>query len=227
MRVLRSAFALLALVALVACSKTAASPSESSTPAESSAAPAAASQTLSLTYKSPTVGADVIAKATGLPAGKTVDLTWGTVTGGWVVEDYYRFRGKKYRGRNDLTRQIHRRQHGALDARFTIPEDYGGVHEVIALIDGKPVAQNGIEVTQSFELTPASGPVGTPLELRVKGTRLADDGEHVGGELGQQPRGIRLRCGNEGIGSRPIPSGRTRRAITWSGSSPDIRVRVI
>ena len=96
MRVLRSAFALLALVAVVACSKTAASPSESSTPAASSAAPAAASQTLSLTYKSPTVGADVIAKATGLPAGKTVDLTWGTVTGGWVVEDYYRFRGKKY-----------------------------------------------------------------------------------------------------------------------------------
>ena len=96
MRVLRSAFALLALVVLAACSKTAASPTESSTPAASSAAPAAASQTLSLTYKSPTVGADVSAKATGLPAGKTVDLTWGTVTGGWVVEDYYRFRGKKY-----------------------------------------------------------------------------------------------------------------------------------
>ncbi len=39
---------------------------------------------------------------------------------------------------------------GRLDAHFTIPEDYGGVHEVIALIDGKPVARNGIEVTQTF-----------------------------------------------------------------------------
>ena len=169
MRVLRSAFALLALVVLVACSKTAASPSESSTPAASSAALAAASQTLSLTYKSPTVGADVIAKATGLPAGKTVDLTWGTVTGGWVVEDYYRFRGKKYEEATISLGKFTVDSNGALDARFTIPEDYGGVHEVIALIDGKPVAQNGIEVTQSFELTPASGPVGTPLELRVKG----------------------------------------------------------
>ena len=169
MRVLRSAFPLLALVAVVSCSKTAASPSGSSTAAESSAAPAAASQTLSLTYKSPTVGAAVIAKATGLPAGKTVDLTWATVTGGWVVEDYYRFRGKKY---EDATTSLGRfivDSAGALDARFTIPEDYGGVHEVLALIDGKPVAQNGIEVTQSFELTPASGPVGTPIELRVKG----------------------------------------------------------
>ena len=58
---------------------------------------------------------------------------------------------------------------GRLDARFSIPEDYGGVHEVIATIDGKPVAQNGIEVTQSFEMTPSSGPVGTPIELKVKG----------------------------------------------------------
>ena len=169
MRVLRSAFPLLALVAVVSCSKTAASPSGSSTAAESSAAPAAASQTLSLTYKSPTVGADVIAKATGLPAGKTVDLTWATVTGGWVVEDYYRFRGKKYEDATISLGTFTVDSAGVLDARFTIPEDYGGVHEVLALIDGKPVAQNGIEVTQSFELTPASGPVGTPIELRVKG----------------------------------------------------------
>ena len=51
----------------------------------------------------------------------------------------------------------------------SIPEDYGGVHEVIALIDGKPVAQNGINVTQTFALTPTSGPVGTPIELKVTG----------------------------------------------------------
>jgi hypothetical protein len=27
----------------------------------------------------------------------------------------------------------------------------------------------GIEVPQSFEMTPAAGPVGTPIEIRVKG----------------------------------------------------------
>ena len=31
------------------------------------------------------------------------------------------------------------------------------------------IAQNGAEVTQSFEMTPLTGPVGTPIELRVKG----------------------------------------------------------
>ena len=39
----------------------------------------------------------------------------------------------------------------------------------MAIVDGRTVAQNGLEVTQSFELTPASGPVGTPIELAVKG----------------------------------------------------------
>jgi hypothetical protein len=169
MRFARSAAPLLALVAAVSCSKTAASPSESSTPAAATAAAASAPQTLSLTYKSPTVGTEVIAKATGLPPGKTVDLTWGTVTGGWVVEEYYRFKGKKYEDTTISLGKFTVDSSGSLDARFTIPEDYGGVHEIIALVDGKPVAQNGIEVTQSFELSPASGPVGTPIELRVKG----------------------------------------------------------
>ena len=55
-------------------------------------------------------------------------------------------------------------QDGRLDAQFTIPEDYGGVHDIMAVVDGRTVAQNGIEVTQSFDMSPRSGPVGTPIE---------------------------------------------------------------
>ncbi len=156
--------ALLAVAALVGCAGTAASPESSA--AESSGPPP---QTLKLTYDAPTVGAEVRATATGLPAGQTVDLTWETVTGGWVVEDYYHFRGKKYSKATSSLGKFTVDAQGRLEARFHIPEDYGGVHDVIALIDGKPVAQNGIEVTQSFEMNPTSGPVGTPVELRVKG----------------------------------------------------------
>jgi hypothetical protein len=169
MRTLRwSGIPLLALAAVAGCSRTAASPSESA-PTASASAESPARATLELTYTSPTVGADVSAKATGLPAGKTVDLTWGTVTGGWVVEDYYRFLGKKYQETSVSLGKFTVDANGTLEARFTIPEDFGGVHEVIALIDGKPVAQNGIEVAQSFEMTPMSGPLGTPIELKVKG----------------------------------------------------------
>ena len=149
----------------VACSQTDASPPSPAAAPSSGAAV----QTLTLTYDSPTVGGEVRVTATNLPPGKAVDLTWETVTGGWVIEDYYYFRGKKYTPSTSSLGRFTIDDDGRLDAGFVIPEDYGGVHDVIALIDGEPVAQNGIEVTQSFEMSPMSGPVGTPIEVRVKG----------------------------------------------------------
>ena len=129
----------------------------------------AAVRKLELKYDKAVVGAKVRVAAEGLPAGETVELQWGTVTGGWVIEDYYYFRGRKYSETNLSLGKFQVGSGGRLDAIFAIPEDYGGVHDVIATIGGRVVAQNGVEVTQSFEMTPASGPVGTPIELRVKG----------------------------------------------------------
>jgi hypothetical protein len=125
---------------------------------------------LNFTYDEPAVvGTAVKVSATGLPAGKRVSLQWGTVTGGWVIEDYYHFRGKKYEETSLFLGEFPVDAGGNLNATFSVPEDFGGVHDVIAMIDGAPVAQNGIEVTQSFDMSPRSGPVGTPIEIRVKG----------------------------------------------------------
>jgi hypothetical protein len=152
--------------ALASCSNS--PPAISSTSA--SAATEAHAVSLDLTYDKPAVvGTAVRATTSGLPAAKTVDLVWGTVTGGWVIEDYYHFRGKKYSETTTSLGQFQVDASGRLDARFVVPEDYGGVHEVIALVDGKPVAQNAINVTQTFALSPESGPVGTPIELKVTG----------------------------------------------------------
>ncbi len=124
---------------LVACSGASASRSESAALSES---PASDPQLLEFTYEDrPTVGADVQVTATNLPAGRTVDLMWATVTGGWVIEDYYRFRGKKYEPTRTSLGRFAIDARGRLDAHFTIPEDYGGMHDVIALVDGATVAQ--------------------------------------------------------------------------------------
>jgi hypothetical protein len=162
--------AIVTLILLVACScSQPASPAASADALPAAAEPDVGIQKLELTYDKPVVGAKVRAVAGGLPAGKTVGLKWETVTGGWLVEDYYYFRGKKYSETTLSLGEFPVDTNGRLDATFLIPEDFGGVHDVVATIDDKTVAQNGIEVTQSFELTPLSGPVGTPIELRVKG----------------------------------------------------------
>jgi hypothetical protein len=140
------------------------------TQAAATTATAAPIAPLDLAYDKPAVvGTIASATASGLPAGKTADLAWGTVTGGWVVEDYYHFRGKKYVESRTSLGRFPIDANGRLAARFTVPEDYGGVHEVIALVDGQPAAQGAINLTQTFALTPSSGPAGTPIELKVTG----------------------------------------------------------
>ena len=176
MRIVRSRgrlarLALTASAALLAGACSNSQPTAAESPAATEApAPASADvQRLKFTYEKAVVGARVTVSATGLPAGREVELQWATVTGGWVVEDYYHFRGKKYTDSTMSLGQFPIDQSGQLNAQFTIPEDYGGVHDVMAVVDGRTVAQNGIEVTQSFEISSTSGPIGAPIELRVTG----------------------------------------------------------
>ncbi|MBF8301440.1 MAG: hypothetical protein HW394_1810, partial [Acidobacteria bacterium] len=158
-----------AAVATASCSSPASSADEGASP-NTPGTPDTPVHTLTLTYDKPAVvGTAVTASATGLPTGRTAELQWATVTGGWVIEDYYHFRGKKYADTTSSLGRFPIDRNGRLEATFSIPEDYGGVHDVMAIVDGRTVAQNGIEVTQSFELAPTSGPVGTPIELTVKG----------------------------------------------------------
>jgi len=117
----------------------------------------------------PTVGSTVHVSAGGLPPSGMIELSWGTVSGGWIIEDYYHFRGKKYSETTTSLGKFSVDAAGRLDASFVVPEDFGGVHEVTALIDGKPIAQGAVNVTQTFAMTPSSGPVGTPIELKVTG----------------------------------------------------------
>jgi hypothetical protein len=154
--------------ALVAATTTAAC--RAATPASARAQEVV--KTLRLTHAStarPVVGTGIDAAADGLPPNRTVDLLWETVDGGWVVEDGYRFRGKRFTERTRVLGRAQVGSDGRLAAHFTIPEDYGGVHPVTVADAGRPLAQGGIEVTQTFDMSPSEGPIGTLVELRVTG----------------------------------------------------------
>jgi hypothetical protein len=135
-------------------------------------APAETPKKLTLTYSKnakPVAGTEVEATAEGLPPHRKVDLVWGTVNGGWVVEDYYHFRGKRFTNTTKTLAQAEVGADGRLSAHFRVPEDYGGVHEAMLSDHDVKLAQGGIEVGQTFEMYPTEGPVGTPIEIRVKG----------------------------------------------------------
>jgi hypothetical protein len=142
---------------------------EASAPAQQVLTSTQVTQTLTISPKKPTVGTEVRATANGLPANKSVELIWKTMQGAWVIEDYYHFKGKKFTEASRSLGTAVVGPDGRLDAPFTIPEDYGGVHEVVVIADRTVLAQGGVEVTQAFEISPKSGPVGTLIEIRGTG----------------------------------------------------------
>ena len=220
--------AVAALVSLAAAGCQRAAPQQPA--AQGAAAPAAKAakkpsslKTLTLTHPGAAkavVGTAIDATAEGLPPGRKLDLLWQTVNGGWVVEDYYHFRGKKFTETTRSLGQFETGDDGRLAAHFTIPEDYGGVHEVIVSDNGAPLAQGGIEVTQTFEMHPARRTGRHADRAPRQGPRLADDGEHVGDQLGQP--------GSRAGSRRPTRAARRSRAseraapsaITSSRCSP-------
>jgi len=167
-------------IALTAFGCERANPGSSQPPANSAPAEAAsaskptgpAPKRLTLNYertKKAVAGTEVDATADGLTPNRQVRLMWGTVDGGWVVEDYFHFRGKKYTETTKPLAQGTVDANGHLGVRFTIPEDFGGVHEVFVDDSGTTIAQGGMDIGQTFEIHPSEGPIGTMVELKVTG----------------------------------------------------------
>lgn len=201
----------------IACARNQNAPHTAAAPAEPASADISP-KTLTLTHAEhgkPVVGTEVTASAEGLPPNQTVDLVWGTVEGGWVIEDYYRFRGKKYTNATRTLGQALVGADGRVSVRFTVPEDFGGVHEVFLSQKGTTLAQGGIDVGQTFEMSPTEGAVGTPIEIRVTGlgwrtmesTWVVNwDNQEIGWVSAAGTRGTataRFRASGE-VGSHPV-----------------------
>jgi hypothetical protein len=155
------------LLALGPSTMAAAQPRLASGPGLAQAAPNVLSMTV--TPAKAQVGESIQVQAIGLPPGAGVDLSWETVSGGWVTRDYYHFGGKQFADSTQSLGAFQVGNDGRLAAEFKAPEDYGGVHNVVAVQGGVALAQGALDLTQSFEMVPQEGPIGTPVEIRAKG----------------------------------------------------------
>jgi len=86
-----------------------------------------------------------------------------------VTRDYYHFGGRQFSETTQILGRFQVTREGQLFAEFSVPEDYGGVHNIVAIQDGVQLGQGALDLTQSFEMVPPQGPIGTPIEIRAKG----------------------------------------------------------
>ncbi len=118
------------------------------------------------------VGTAFTLSGEGIPPGKPVEFFWATVDGTYktkpsveTIEYYDRDFTLK---RTSLGRATADEQ-GRVTASFSVPEDYGQVHDIFAVVDGKDVAKGGFQVVRTVTIQPLQGPVGTPITIEVKG----------------------------------------------------------
>lgn len=164
--------------------------------------PAAEMKLLKATPDIALAGAAVTISGSGLPADKDVTLTWGTANVDWLVDaraDSVDYLGRKATKFAVQLAKVHTTAAGAFSVQLKAPQDFGGLHEIYAVVDGLQVAKGGFLLARSASISPTRGPIGTMITITYKGLgsslyegggSLLYDNKYVGAVMANWTRGV-------------------------------------
>ena len=127
---------------------------------------------LTVTPNQGIVGSPMVVSGTGLPANTSVQLTWGTASGTWVADvqpSSVNYLGDSITKFNVNMATVTTDASGAFSYSTTVPSDFGGVHDIYAVVNGAAVAHGGYQTTRALTISPTSGPIGTPITVTYTG----------------------------------------------------------
>jgi hypothetical protein len=104
--------------------------------------------------------------------GADVEIQWTTWDGAYTTQITSQSVAYKQRAFTEKRVSLGRASaddQGRFSGSFTVPEDYGHLHDIHAMVDGQDVARGAFQVMMAATATPESGPIGTPIQLRVTG----------------------------------------------------------
>lgn len=189
-RMPRPIAAILVATALVAGACAGGQPPAAKTPAPTLAAPATGSAAPAPAAASPTEppldlqgtfgleptrgtwGTTVTAAASGLKPKLSYDVKWTSVAGAWKLSaDRSEYKGREYTPTQSILRTVVTDSAGAFRTTFSIPQDFGFQHDVVVVETGQQVIRNkaAFDVDLDVTISPASGPVGTPITIEARG----------------------------------------------------------
>ncbi len=120
------------------------------------------------------VGSQVTVKGSGFEAGAKLDIVWVAFDGTWNLEmkdgEYTgNFLGRSYTQHRVTLATVDADANGAFSTTFTVPEGFGGNHDVYIRDNGTFVNKAGYFVRANFTMSPTSGPVGTDITITATG----------------------------------------------------------
>ncbi|HEY6256106.1 MAG TPA: hypothetical protein VIY51_09970 [Xanthobacteraceae bacterium] len=114
------------------------------------------------------VGTAITITGTGMPAGQDIELIWTTVNGSWKAGDG-EYHGRSFDPVAYRIATVKSDKSGAFSATFAAPDDFGFMHDILAQQGRRLLTQTAFNVDMTVRLLSDHGPVGTPIELEVKG----------------------------------------------------------
>ena len=148
------------------------------------------------------VGTPITISGSHLGANKSVQLTWSTADATWQVQAEPNT--VNYLGRADTLFSVvldttTTNANGAFKVTLKVPQDWGGLHDIYALVNGVEESHGGFITLRTVTVTPRSGPVGTPItitysglgdSLYTGGASLLWDNHYVGEMMANWTRGV-------------------------------------
>ncbi|MBI5157332.1 MAG: hypothetical protein HZA58_04880 [Acidimicrobiia bacterium] len=120
-------------------------------------------------------GTTVSVNGLGFTPGESFDLTWGSAEGSWDLqgdasEEYH---GRVFTPTVVPLGSVTAGGDGTIATTFEVPDDFGFSHDV-RLIDAGGIVRNqaAFVIDMQVEISPESGPPGTPITIRVSGLGL-------------------------------------------------------
>ena len=123
---------------------------------------------LSVEPKHAPAGTPVTVTGTGFPANQSLTLVWRTVKGAWMANDG-EYKGRDYAPVSYRIAEVMSDASGRVTANFTVPEDFGFIHDVVVQQGERLLTQTAFSVDMTVSLSPANGPAGTPITVDIKG----------------------------------------------------------
>jgi hypothetical protein len=139
------------------------------------AASATPSPKMGLLYVTPAqgvAGTPLRISGTKLPASTNVELTWSTASATWMADpqpDTVNYTGSVDTYFNVVLKHVETNAKGAFSVKTTMPDDFGGTHDIYAVVAGSELDHGGVTLLRKLTVSPRRGPIGTPITVTYTG----------------------------------------------------------
>ncbi|HEX3487117.1 MAG TPA: hypothetical protein VHT51_18830, partial [Micropepsaceae bacterium] len=107
-------------------------------------------------------------KGDKLPPNQEFQLVWRTVNGRWNTTET-EYKGREFTPADYAMGSVKSDAQGRFSANFTTPEDFGFDHDIVLQQGDRLMTQVNYSVDMTVDISPKSGPIGTPITVTVKG----------------------------------------------------------